>query len=106
MQEMPLSHKIKWNENMEDLFSRFVFFLIAASIGLIIGSLILFIRKQRNKRNMPNEEQKQEAFNLIKQWKVLGYEYSKRIELLRQQGYTKDVANVLLGEYESKFGNP
>ena len=91
---------------MEDFFGRFVFYLIGGLVGLIIGSSILFIRIQRNKRNMPNEEQKQEAFNFIKQWKAHGYDYSKRIELLRQHGYTRDVANVLLGEYESKYGNP
>jgi len=91
---------------MEHLFDRFVGILIAGAVGLIIGSIIRFIRIKRNKRNMPNEEQKKEVFDLIKQWKGLGHEYSKRVDLLISLGYTKDVANFLLGEYESKFGKP
>jgi muramoyltetrapeptide carboxypeptidase LdcA involved in peptidoglycan recycling len=73
----------------------------AVVVGLIIGGLIQYFRRLHNQRNMPTEDQKQKVFELIKKWKVNGYDYSKRLKNLKKQGYTKDVASILLGEYES-----
>ncbi len=74
-------------------------FLVVA-LGLMIMFARLFIQHWRNSRNTPTEEKRRELLQVIQEWKVRGYNYSERLERLRQQGYRRDVADALLGEAE------
>lgn len=85
---------------MNDLLVRFLGFLLAAVVGGVIGVLWLIIRRQRNLQNWPTEEKRLELLGLIRDWKVHDLNYSQRLERLIKLGYTKDVADALLGEAE------
>jgi muramoyltetrapeptide carboxypeptidase LdcA involved in peptidoglycan recycling len=85
--------------------SRLLIIPAAVVVGLIIGGIVQYFRRLHNQRNMPTEDQKQKVFELIRQWKVKGFDYSKRLKSLKKKGYTNDVANLLLGEYESTSRN-
>lgn len=85
---------------MHSSFERLPGAFLAVAVGLAIGLILGVIRIWRNARNMPTDEKRQELLRMIREWKKLGYSYSKRLALLKEQGYRKDVADSLLGEAE------
>jgi len=85
---------------MIDLLVRFLGFLLAGVVGVMIGVIWLFIRRRRNLQNWPNEEKRQELLEQIREWKAHDLNYSQRLNRLIKLGYTKDVADAILGEAE------
>lgn len=89
---------------MDGFFERLLGFTLAAVVGLVIGGVLLFIRILRNRRNWPSDERRQQLLTLIREWKREGLDYPGRLDRLMEQGFRKDVADMLLGEAERNAG--
>lgn len=69
-------------------------------ILLILGYFTWSLLIRRKRKGMPGRSKKKQIFKQINFWKVQGYNYNKRLRLLIDQGYDKNVANIILGEVE------
>lgn len=85
---------------MDNFFETLIGFGLALVIGGIIAFFLHIARTVRNVRCFPNDEKKQELLQAIHKMRTNGANYEQRLTFLRNQGYTKDVADAFLGEAE------
>jgi hypothetical protein len=79
---------------------RVIGFLVVTAVGVLLGFLLVFIFRQRFRRNYPAEDRKQQLIAGLVKMKQEGRGYAERLAWLQGQGLHKDVADVLLGEAE------
>ena len=84
--------------------NEFLLFFGPVLLVFLIGFFIWKRLVTYQRKSMPGIRKKKRLYRMINHWKKLGYNYNKRLKLLRSKGYDKNVANILLGEAEYMIG--